>query len=230
MRASNMIKDNTSNQTNPVAFLCHASENKPLARKIAQELHNNRIDTFFDEWEIRSGDSIRQKIDEGLGRCTHFIVLLTPESIDKEWVKVEMDAGFVRKVAGQCSFIPLRFGLSHKSLPPLLQGIFSPSIDNYEDAIKALVSDIYGLSKKTPLGDRPNFTLPPNGLEDNPLGLSIASLKVSEMIAKRSKTGYSGDPQIHVDEIRKVSKLSDSDIQDCVEELEELGLVEPLRA
>jgi hypothetical protein len=37
----------------PCAFVCHASENKPLARKIAEDLMKHGIDTFFDEGEIR---------------------------------------------------------------------------------------------------------------------------------------------------------------------------------
>lgn len=64
-----------------------------------------------DKWEIRSDDSIRQKVDEGIENCTHFLVLLTPRSIDKPWVKTEMDAGFVLKLADECRFIPVRYEL-----------------------------------------------------------------------------------------------------------------------
>ena len=52
------------------AFICHASEDKDLARRIATDLHRSGIDTFFDEWEISAGDSLRRKIDEGLAACT----------------------------------------------------------------------------------------------------------------------------------------------------------------
>lgn len=105
----------------PTGFLCYASENKTLARRIATSLHKNGVETFFDEWEVGAGDSIRAKIDQGLADCTHFIALLTPESIAKPWVSAEMDAAFVQKVEGTSKFIPLRFGLSHKELPPLLK-------------------------------------------------------------------------------------------------------------
>ena len=57
----------------PVAFLCHGSEDKATVRRLAEDLLAAGIDVFFDEWEIRSGDSLRRKIDDGLGRCTHFI-------------------------------------------------------------------------------------------------------------------------------------------------------------
>src|SRR5689334_13854932 len=104
----------------PKLFLSHASEDKETARRLAHALHGAGIDTFFAEWEIRSGDSIRQKIDEGLGGCSHFLILLTPTSVNKPWVNAEMDAGFVRKVEGACRFIVLRKDLAASELPPLL--------------------------------------------------------------------------------------------------------------
>lgn len=81
----------------PVAFLSYAAENRELAIRIAKDFQGQGIETFFAEWEIGPGDSIRTKIDEGLGNCTHFVVLLTPESIEKKWVNTEIDAAFVAK-------------------------------------------------------------------------------------------------------------------------------------
>jgi len=147
----------TTAKPTPRAFLCHASENKPLARQIAHSLQGVGVGTFFDEWEIRSGDSLRRKIDAGLEGCTHFIALLTPESIHKPWVEAEMDAAFVRKVEGQCRFIPLRNRLPHSELPALLKGVLSPEIDdnNYDADLAKLVSDIYEVSRKPSLGQLP---------------------------------------------------------------------------
>lgn len=120
----------------PCAFLCHSSQDKDLTRQIAHDLVAHGIDAFFDEWEIGPGDSLRQKIDAGLARCSHFVALLTPNSIDKPWVNAEMDAGFVRKVSGACRFIPLRHGLSVESLPPLLAALHSPELKDYDEDLK----------------------------------------------------------------------------------------------
>lgn len=78
---------------------------------------------------ITAGDSIRQRIDEGIGECTHFIVLLTPKSITKPWVNLEIDAGLVRRLSDQTKLIPLRCGLEPNKLTPLLQTFFSPTVD-----------------------------------------------------------------------------------------------------
>lgn len=102
------------------AFMCHASEDKDLARRIATDFHSAGIETFFDEWDITAGQSVRARIDEGLTVSTHVVVLLTDKSLAKPWVNAEIDAAFVRKVAGQGTLIPLRYQLPIHRLPPLL--------------------------------------------------------------------------------------------------------------
>ena len=77
----------------PRLFLSYTSDDAELAGRIATALQENGIDTWWDRWCISTGDSLRQKIDEGLGDCTHFLVLLTPQSVGKPWVNQEMDAG-----------------------------------------------------------------------------------------------------------------------------------------
>jgi hypothetical protein len=56
--------------TTPVVYFAHASEDKAAARPIAEHLIANGIDVWFDEWEIAAGDSLRRKMDEGLGACS----------------------------------------------------------------------------------------------------------------------------------------------------------------
>lgn len=88
-----------------------------LAQRIAETLQGNGVQTWWAEWEIGAGDSLRQKIDAGLSDCTHFIVLLTPRSIVKPWVNQEMDAGLVLKIQARCRFITLRHMLPAEALP-----------------------------------------------------------------------------------------------------------------
>ena len=119
-----------------------------MAERIAKALIAVGIDTWWAEWEIQPGDSLRQKIDEGIGGCTHFLVLLTPNSVKKPWANAEMDAGFLRKILERARFIPLRAnGLKPSELPPLLQGLLSPTIEDESD-IRELVNAIYEVSKK----------------------------------------------------------------------------------
>jgi hypothetical protein len=56
-------------------FLSHSSEDKAVVRVIAERLRADGVRVWFDEWEIRPGDSIAAKIEEGLG---HSRVLACP--------------------------------------------------------------------------------------------------------------------------------------------------------
>jgi hypothetical protein len=67
------LQEQTSMQ--PKGFLSYAWEDRDLPQRIAERLQANGVDTWWAEWEIRAGDSLRRKIDEGLSDCTRFIVL-----------------------------------------------------------------------------------------------------------------------------------------------------------
>lgn len=199
----------------PVAFLCHGFEDKQLVRQLARDLRANGVDVFFDEWEIRAGDSLRQKIDEGLMRCTHFIAVLSPVSIGKPWVQAEMDAAFIRKVGGLTRFIALRSQLAVEKLPPLLSGSMSPSIDDYDVASAQLISDILGVTRKPPLGQPPAV----KSMATAGASVSPAAEAVCRLLVDRSEHGDSRDPEIEGDELRRVTGLSDDDLVDAVDEL-----------
>lgn len=125
----------------PKVFLSFTFDDQPLAKRIAHTLQANGIDTWWAEWCIAPGESIRQRIEEGLGSCTHFLVLLTPASVTKPWVAAEMDAGLVAKLSRGTKFIALRSGLSPSQMPPLLQGLLSPDVDPNSLDLTQLIND-----------------------------------------------------------------------------------------
>jgi hypothetical protein len=197
----------------PKAFLSYARENRAIAQRIAQSLQAKGIDTWWDEWEIPAGESLRQKIDEGLGHCTHFIVLLTQESISKAWVNQEMDAALVRKLQDQCTFIPLRCGFPARDLPPLLSGMMSPEIDETASDLSQLISDIHGVSRKPPLGDTPtaaSIVAP---------GYSNAASAAAKYFVENSPNGLFGDMQSSISELMEHAGLSENDAKDAIHEL-----------
>jgi len=47
-------------------FLSHSSADKPVVRTVAERLRADGLNVWFDDWEIKPGDSIPAKIEEGL--------------------------------------------------------------------------------------------------------------------------------------------------------------------
>jgi len=73
----------------PGIFLSHSSKDKALAKKIAEDLSLAGIDVWLDEWMVQVGDSISQKIQQGLRDMNLVAVLLTHSSIQSGWVEKE---------------------------------------------------------------------------------------------------------------------------------------------
>lgn len=73
-------------------FISHSSEDKNFARKLVSILENNKIEVWIDETKIGVGDSLFDKISDGLMQTDYFILILTPNSVSSEWVKRELKA------------------------------------------------------------------------------------------------------------------------------------------
>lgn len=202
----------------PKVFLSFAYEDQALADKVANFLQSNGIDTWWAEWCIRPGDSLRQRIDEGLSDCTHFIALLTPASIQRPWVNQEMDAGLVKKLNAQCKFIALRYNFPARALPPLLSGQNSPEIkdDTFENSMSSLVNDIHGVTRKPPLGPAPPVVK--QAIEQK-TGYSAAATAIAKVFVDKTTRGAWGDTQIGIDELCTATQLPEDDVTDAVHEL-----------
>src|SRR5215210_8662485 len=47
-------------------FLSHSAKDKAVVRDVAERLRKDGVKVWFDEWVLKSGDSIPAKIEEGL--------------------------------------------------------------------------------------------------------------------------------------------------------------------
>jgi|GEM_PF-6791796 len=82
----------------PTIFLSHSSKDRQFIEKIANDLHNAKINVWFDEWEIPTGVSFRKRIfEDGIPNCDLFFIYLTDNSIASYWVQKELDAAFIQE-------------------------------------------------------------------------------------------------------------------------------------
>lgn len=129
-------------------FICHASEDKASARVLASEMKNLGADVWFDEWEIKVGESIVQKINAALGIASHILVLLSRTSVHKPWVQKELSSALMQQLSTKRIVVsPLR--LDDCDIPPILADIwYADARKGMEYAVKeierALFTDING--------------------------------------------------------------------------------------
>lgn len=82
------------------AFICHASEDKVgFVRQLAEELSKHHLEIWYDEFSLTVGDSLREKIDEGLSKSRFGIVILSPHFFTKGWTKKELNGLFTRQLS-----------------------------------------------------------------------------------------------------------------------------------
>ena len=174
-----------------LVYLAHATDDKAIAGPIATGLRARGIEVWYDDWEIDAGDSLRQKMEEGLGDCTHFLVLLTPRSIARPWVAEEIDAGLMRAVEGSARFIGIRHELELDALSPFLRTRKTPTLGEGDAGIDELADTILGVRAKPPLGDEPLHVK----AFDASTGWSIPAQAVARWFVEHSEHGSFMDPQ-----------------------------------
>lgn len=89
-------------------FLSHATEDKEV---VAVPLHDalvgRGITVWLDKAEIKIGDSLRRKIDEGILSSRFGIVVLSPSFFAKGWTNHELDGLITKTVAGEQTMLPI---------------------------------------------------------------------------------------------------------------------------
>lgn len=78
-------------------FISHSSADKEdFVRPLAIELQSLGIRVWYDEFELKLGDSLRRSIDQGLINSRYGIVVLSSSFFNRDWANYELD-GFVNK-------------------------------------------------------------------------------------------------------------------------------------
>lgn len=202
--------------TTPKVFLSYGGEDAEVATLIAKQLMAKGIDTWFAVWDLTSGDSLRQKIDDGIGNCTHFVALLTPRSKAKPWVNIELDSGLSRKAAGRAKMIVLRYELTVAELPPTLSGLVSPVVTGPDFDVSELINDIHGITRKPPLGPLPHSALATNARATS---YSLAANLIAKLFVETTTSAESVFPEISREELLKKTGLTAPDAIDALHEL-----------
>lgn len=78
-------------------FISHSSEDKEdFVRPLASELNSLDLKVWYDEFELKMGDSLRRSIDKGLINSRYGIVVLSTSFFKRNWTQYELD-GLVNK-------------------------------------------------------------------------------------------------------------------------------------
>lgn len=80
-------------------FISHAHQDDAFAGQLAEGLKSVGIEVWVDEFALRVGDNLIEKINEGLSKCDHLIVIMSKAYFESSWTRHEFSAFAAREMA-----------------------------------------------------------------------------------------------------------------------------------
>lgn len=109
-------------------------------------MRSKGIDAWIDKWEMLPGDSLVRKVfEEGIKNAQAVIVVLSRYSVEKPWVREELDVSMVKKINEGSKLIPVI--IDDCQIPMCLQAIVWQKIENlnnYDAELERIIMSIYG--------------------------------------------------------------------------------------
>ena len=106
----------------PLVFVCHASEDKPFVERLCDFLDHQEVPVWYDKREIRVGDSIVGRINEGIGAASHVVVVLSKTSVKRPWVAKELSSALMLQLRDS-DIVVLPILIEECRVPPLLADV-----------------------------------------------------------------------------------------------------------
>jgi len=100
-------------------FVSHAWEDKEsFADEFVKELRNLGAKVWYDTTQMKWGDSMRAKIDDGLKKSRFGVVVLSPNYIaeHKYWTKTELDGLFQMESINGKTLLPIWHNLTKQQV------------------------------------------------------------------------------------------------------------------
>ncbi len=128
-------------------FISHASEDKDeVVRPLAQALQAAGLSVWYDEFELRIGDSLRRKIDRGLASSRFGIVVLSKAFFGRGWPEYELDGLVTRAVSGDQILLPIWHEVSKREVvsysPSLADRLARSTTTHMVEEIAAEIVDV----------------------------------------------------------------------------------------
>jgi len=127
-------------------FISHASEDKKtVARPLADALRRAGAKAWLDEHELKIGDSLSEKIDEGLAESQFGVVILSPAFLAKHWPRKELAGLRAREEDGKKVILPIWHNVDKatvRQFSPILADALAVSTEEGIDVVAAHILDV----------------------------------------------------------------------------------------
>ena len=113
------VQSDESPQEQYDAFISHAWEDKEgFVDELVDEMRKEGIVVWYDTTQMAWGDTMRQRIDDGLKKSKFGVVVLSPNYIaeGKYWTKAELNGLFQLESVNGKTLLPIWYNLNKKDV------------------------------------------------------------------------------------------------------------------
>jgi len=117
-------------------FVSHATADKWIATTFCEKIEATGASTFRDDRDIDGGDDIPEEIRSQIKQSREFVVLLTPESVDRQWVLLEVGAAWGWRK--DYRIVPVLCHVTVDAIPDIIKGKKAFQINEFNQYLKEL--------------------------------------------------------------------------------------------
>jgi hypothetical protein len=220
-------------------FIIYSSRDKSIATKIARDLDRHGVRVWLDTYELLPGDSLAEKITQGVQTSDYLLVILSENSVRSPWVQRETGIAYQRnREASAQRVIPVL--IDDSEVPSDLAGtVYVDLRAGYEEGLARIVAAVTSrpaesVPKLSELVDTPDLVAHIEGEQKAFRGagylvtriLSVATLLVAAIAAIPSfYSTFGQQPRVYYSVAeQRIALPSDVDAARVTKLLEENGI------
>lgn len=125
-------------------FISHNSKDKDFVRRLSTDLKEHGVAFWLDEIEMGVGDSLIEKIQAGISQAKYFLIVLSKDSVNSNWVRKELNTALSMEINTGNNFI-LPAVIDDCEVPPFLyEKIYADFRNGYEIGLLHLLKTLVG--------------------------------------------------------------------------------------
>jgi hypothetical protein len=147
-------------------FISHSHADKTFVRQLASDCEANNLTVWVDEAELLIGDSLIQTIQNAIDSTKFFLVVISVNSVDSNWVQRELEQAMEMELSSKTvKVLPLVLGQINE-LPGFLRGKLFADFSNWpgdtSQYLKSVGQLVRSVSVRSKSDDSPDRPVEPN--------------------------------------------------------------------
>src|SRR6266478_2322383 len=123
-------------------FISHATADKWLATVLCEKIETTGATTFRDDRDIHGGDDIPEEIRRQIKQSKEIVVLLTPQSVGRQWVILEVGAawGWSKRIR----ILLIMYHVAVDPIPDMIKNKKAISLNDFDQYANGLAERVRG--------------------------------------------------------------------------------------